>query len=113
MNLCSSTIEPRLIPEYEPMIIDGKRIAVITVDTGIEKPYAVLRGGRRNYYIRVGSASRESTQRELMRMFQDSALLHFEVLPTTAGFTDMDRPSCLSISGNTGISVLKTLKRMN
>ncbi len=92
MNICSSIIEPRLIPEYESPFVDGKRIAVITIDTGKEKPYAVLQQGRRAYYIRVGSTSRESTQRELMRMFQDSALLHFEVLPTTADFIELDRP---------------------
>ena len=91
MNICSSIIEPRLIPEYEPLIIDGKRLALITIDIGREKPYAVLQQGRRTYYIRVGSTSRESTQRQLMRMFQDSALLHFEVLPTTASFSDLDR----------------------
>lgn len=91
MNLCSSSIEPRLIPEYETMVIDGKRIAVVTVDAGKEKPYAVVQQGRRAYYIRIGSTSRESTQRELLRMFQDSAQLHFEVLPTTARFSDIDR----------------------
>lgn len=91
MNICSSTIEPRLIPEYEHRLIEGKQIAVITIDVGKEKPYAVLQQGRRAYYIRVGSTSRESTQRELMRMFQDSALLHFEVLPTSAELADLDR----------------------
>lgn len=92
MNLCSTIIEPRLIPEYETLIVAGKRIALIHVETGREKPYAVLQQGRRAYYIRVGSSSRESTQRELMRMFQDTALLHFEVLPTMADLSDLDRP---------------------
>jgi ATP-dependent DNA helicase RecG len=93
MNICSSIIEPRLIPEYETLLVDGERIAIITIDTGKEKPYAVLQQGRRAYHIRVGSTSRESTQRELLRMFQDSTLLHFEVLPTAASFIDLDRSS--------------------
>ena len=91
MNICSSLVEPRVIPEYEHVFIKGKKIALVTVDSGKEKPYAVLRQGRRQYYIRVGSTVRESTQRELMRMFQDSALLHFEALPTAAEFTDLER----------------------
>ena len=91
MNIYSSLIEPRIIPEYETLLINGEKIALITVDIGREKPYAVLKNGRRHYYIRVGSTVRESNQRELMRMFQDSALLHFEVLPTSAGFADLDR----------------------
>lgn len=91
MNICSSVIEPRIVPEYETLVIDGKKIAVITVDIGKEKPYAVLKEGRRHYYIRVGSTVRESNQRELMRMFQDSALLHIEALPTGAVFTDLER----------------------
>jgi ATP-dependent DNA helicase RecG len=49
LNLCSSTIKPLLIPEYQAIILDGKRIAVITVDTRREKPYAFLRGGQRSY----------------------------------------------------------------
>lgn len=91
MNICSSLIEPRIIPEYETVTINGKKIALITVDTGKEKPYAVSKKGHWHYYIRIGSTVRESNQRELMRMFQDSALLHFEVLPTSAGFADLDR----------------------
>ncbi|MDM8535873.1 ATP-binding protein [Desulfobacterales bacterium HSG17] len=96
MNICYSVIFPRIIPEYEPMILENRnlenrKIACITIDTGMEKPYAVLNKGRRNYYIRVGSTCRESSQRELMRMFQDSALLHFEVLPVAADFNDLDR----------------------
>jgi len=90
MSICSSSIEPRIIPEYEHVVINGKKIAVITVDIGREKPYAVLKQGRRQYFIRVGSIVRESTQRELMRMFQDSARLHAEVLPTIAGFAALD-----------------------
>ncbi|QTA79482.1 Schlafen and ATP-dependent DNA helicase domains-containing protein [Desulfonema limicola] len=90
MNICSLLIEPRLIPEYELMTADDKKIARITIDTGNEKPYAVLSKGRRNYYIRIGSTCRESTQRELMRMFQDSALLHFEALPSAAVLKDLD-----------------------
>ncbi|MCP4398342.1 MAG: histidine kinase [bacterium] len=93
MNICSSGIEPRLIPEYETLIINDKRLALLTIDIGREKPYAVLQQGRRAYYIRVGSTSRESTQRELMRMFQDSGALHFEVLPTNADFAELDRTS--------------------
>jgi len=90
MSICSSSIEPRIIPEYEHVVLHGKKIAVISVDIGREKPYAVLKQGRRQYFIRVGSTVRESTQRELMRMFQDSARLHAEVLPTAAGFAELD-----------------------
>lgn len=95
MNICSTVIEPRLIPEYEHAIVEEKKIALITVDVGVEKPYAVLRQGRRQYFIRVGSTVRESTQRELMRMFQDSARLHAEVLPTTAEMADLNRDAVL------------------
>ena len=91
MNICSSLVNPRIIPEYEHFIIDGEKIALITVDIGKEKPYSVIKQGSRHYYIRVGSTVRESTPRELMRMFQDSAMLHFEVLPTTAEFINLDR----------------------
>ncbi len=91
INICSDLIEPRIVPEYWQITIDGKKIAVITIDPGREKPYAVIRHGKRNYYIRVGSTVRESTRRELLRMFQDSAMLHVEALPTASDFRELDR----------------------
>lgn len=90
MNICSNLIEPRLIPEYETVICDDKKLAVIKIDLGKEKPYAVFVNGKRTYYIRVGSTTRVSTQRELLRMFQDSSLIHFEVLSTQADFGDLN-----------------------
>ena len=74
-ELCRTKVEPPVVPvmiwvrDAEP----GRDILVVRVPAGPDKPYARIHNGRRTYYIRVGSTSREASREELERMFQASA----------------------------------------
>lgn len=81
MNICTNNIHPRIIPYYETVQIDGKKIAIISVDMGISKPYVVRHNHREDIYIRVGTTSRLATREEQMRLFQEGGMLHVESLP--------------------------------
>ena len=81
MNICAVQVHPRIIPYYEEVELDGKRIAVISVDMGISKPYVVRHNGREDIYLRIGSTSRLATREEQARLFQSGGILHVEVLP--------------------------------
>lgn len=81
MNICTRLVHPRVIPYYEELLIDGKKVAIITVDMGLSKPYVLRHAQRESVFIRVGSTSRLATREEQMRLFQEGGLLHIEALP--------------------------------
>ncbi len=81
MNVCSDKVHPRIIPYYETLLLNDKKVAVISVDMGTAKPYVVRHNNREDIYIRVGSTSRLATREEQMRLFQAGGILHVESLP--------------------------------
>ncbi len=81
MNICTHHVHPRVIPYYEIVLMNGKKVAIITVDMGLSKPYVLRHAQRESVFIRVGSTSRQATREEQMRLFQEGGLLHIEALP--------------------------------
>lgn len=91
MNICYNIIEPPLIPLYYELTVNDKTIAVVEIEKGINKPYCVKNEGRKEYYIRFGSTNREATREQLLRLFQTSGMLHYEINPVpAASFEDLD-----------------------
>ena len=91
MNICADTIHPRIIPYYETVRIGTLKIAILTVERGIAKPYVVRHNNREDIYIRVGSTSRLATREEQMRLFQEGGMLHVESLPVSGTqFSSLD-----------------------
>jgi len=77
MNIARTAVNPALNVTYELLEIEGKRLAVITVPKGPDKPYQT--GDK--YLIRVGSTNRVASQAELMRLFQMSGVFHYDTVP--------------------------------
>jgi ATP-dependent DNA helicase RecG len=91
MNIFYNKIFPSVVPEYEKIAVDGKFIAVVKVEQGTDKPYYTKINGKSCYFLRYGSTSREATREELLRMFQASGNVHYEVTGLlTAVLRDMD-----------------------
>lgn len=76
MNIARNNIVPPLIPQYQEIETDGKRLCLVQVPKGVDKPYQT---GER-YLIRVGSTNRVATQAELMRLFQISGVFHYDTV---------------------------------
>ena len=92
MNICTDKVHPRIIPYYETIWINEKKIAVISVDMGTAKPYVLRHNSREDIYIRVGSTSRLATREEQMRLFQAGGILHVESLPVSGSdFSTLDQ----------------------
>jgi len=88
MNICRSACIPPVIPVYETLEIDGKSIARITVPKGKDKPYYT---SLHKYFIRVGSTKRVASREELLRLFQASGAIHYDVVEIDrAKITDLD-----------------------
>lgn len=74
-------IHPVIIPFYEEIEIDGRKVVVISFPAGISKPYVVRNNGREDVYIRIGSTSRLATREQQAQLYSIGGLLHTEVMP--------------------------------
>jgi len=91
MTVARTSLDPPLIPTYQSVTLEGSQIAVIGVDRGAEKPYAVANGEGRRYYVRVGSTSREPSREELVRLTQASGAVASDLRPVLgASMEDLD-----------------------
>ena len=77
MNVARNNVSPAIAVEYAEFVLQGKRIALISVPKGQDKPYQA--GDQ--YLIRAGSTNRRATQAELMRLFQAAGIFHYDTIP--------------------------------
>jgi len=88
MGICRTACIPAIQPQYEEFVISGHRIGRIQILRGKDKPYYT---SRQKYYIRVGSTKRIATREELVRLFQASGALHYDMVEIDrARVTDLD-----------------------
>lgn len=95
LNVFRDKVYPQIIPFYEEVLVEeNKRIAVITIASGISKPYVVRHNNRDEVYIRMGDRSELASREQQLRLFESGGLLHVEVLPvagTSLSTIDKDR----------------------
>ena len=85
-------VHPMILPFYEEVRVDERRVAVVTVTQGVAKPYVVRHNNREEIYIRVGSTSQHATREQQVRLFALGGLLHAELLPVSgSGLGDLSR----------------------
>ncbi|MBV8280034.1 MAG: putative DNA binding domain-containing protein [Verrucomicrobia bacterium] len=93
MTTCRDKIRPAIIPFFETIrnIEPGKDVAVVRVTRGYDV-HSLWHNNSRRYYVRVGTQSREATQEELGRLFQQRGAIRAELRPVSgATITDLDR----------------------
>lgn len=78
MNICRNNCIPNIIPIFECINIDAKKIAVVTIPKGLNKPYYTT---DHKYYIRVGTTKRIASREELLRLFEANGSIHFDISP--------------------------------
>ncbi len=101
MNLARNNVIPSIAVEYQEFLIDGKRLGVIVVPRGRDKPYQTPEG---KYLIRVGSTSRTATQPELLRLFQAAGTFHFDATPVAGtSIRDLNLPKVAAYFERYGI----------
>ncbi len=92
MTTCRDKIRPAIIPFFEVVreVEAGKNIAIVRVTRGYDVHCLWHNNGSR-YYIRVGTQSREATQEELARLFQQRGTIRAELRPVSgAAIADLD-----------------------
>lgn len=87
-NISRNNVIPSLCTEFSLLSVDGRKIAVISVPKGRDKPYQTTDG---KYLIRVGSTNRIATQQELLRLFQAAGTFHYDLNPVpNTGIKDLN-----------------------
>jgi len=92
MNVFRDKVHPQIIPYYEEIIVEpGLKVGVITLASGISKPYVVRHNNREDTYIRMGDRSELASREQQLRLFEAGGMLHVETLPVTGtSFSDLD-----------------------
>ena len=93
MTACRDKIRPGIIPFFEVIrnVEPGKNVAIVRVPRGLDV-HSKWHNNRNTYYIRVGTQSREPTQEELSRLFQQRGAIRAELRPISgATAADLDR----------------------
>ncbi len=93
LNVFRDKVYPQIIPFYEEVSVDeNKRVAVITIASGISKPYVMRHNNRDEVYIRMGDRSELASREQQLRLFESGGLLHVEVLPVAgASLSTIDK----------------------
>jgi len=77
-NTASQHVEPAINPVTENIKIDNGLIMVVTIPTGINRPYMDKNGV---IWVKTGADKRKATAREeIQRLFQSSHLIHADAL---------------------------------
>ena len=80
-NLARNNIIPPINVQFAYESFDNKKIAVINIEKGKDKPYQTKDN---KFIIRVGTTNRTASQAELMRLFQASGAFHFDITGVNA-----------------------------
>jgi predicted HTH transcriptional regulator len=71
-NCANENVKPPIHPLMQNISIDDKRLIVVTIKNGVNKPYATSSG---EYYIKSGSDKKKISHEELRRLFAESKRL--------------------------------------
>lgn len=84
MNVCRDKIRPPIVPFFEVVrnFKDNKDVAIVRVTRGYNV-HALWLNGANRYLMRVGSQSREASQEELARLFQQRGSIRAELRPVS------------------------------
>jgi ATP-dependent DNA helicase RecG len=83
--------EPPITTIQEVLDVDGRRVVVVNVPKGDQRPYRTKSG---HYYVRTTSGCRQASREELLRLFQAAESLYYDETPLPRlGLADMDLTS--------------------
>jgi predicted HTH transcriptional regulator len=72
-NCANENVKPPIHPLMQNILVDDKRLIVVTIKKGVNKPYATSSG---EYYIKSGSDKKKISHEELRRLFAESKRIY-------------------------------------
>lgn len=84
-------IHPFILPDYEELNHQNKKIAVVTIPMGNAKPYVLKHNGREDIYIRYGNTCQLAKREQQARLFDAGGLSSAEKFPVHgSGIDELD-----------------------
>lgn len=74
-------VHPFVLPDYEELKHEGKKVAVVTVPLGSAKPYVLKHNGREDIYLRYGNTCKLADRVQQARLFDSGGLVSTEKFP--------------------------------
>ena len=93
MSVCRDKIRPAIVPFFEVVrnVEDNNDVAIVRVTRGYDV-HALWHSNTNRYLMRVGTQSREASQEELARLFQQRGSIRAELRPVSgATLANLDR----------------------
>ncbi len=93
MSVCRDKIRPAIVPFFEVVrgVKDSNDVAIVRVTRGYDV-HALWHNNTNRYLMRVGTQSREASQEELARLFQQRGSIRAELRPVSgANIANLDR----------------------
>ncbi len=107
-NVISSNITPPVYPITQIYNIEEKKILVISIQSGINKPYATNKG---LYITKAGSDKRKVSQDELRRLFVEGNKLYAdECMVKKSDTTDLNYELFYEFLAKDNVAILDALK---
>ncbi len=72
-NVANENVKPPIVPLMQNFKVNGKRLVVVAVVKGVNRPYMTSSG---EYYTKVGADKKKISQDELRRLFAESKRLY-------------------------------------
>lgn len=88
-SAASQKVDKQIFVRTEILVCEGKRILIIEVPRGLNKPYAV---NRIDVWVKNGADKRRAPIEEVLRLAQTTGLIYADELETEADFSDFDLP---------------------
>ena len=90
-TVISRYVHPFILPDYEETVLENKKVAVIKIHQGNNKPYVLRHNDREDTYVRYGNSCQLATREQQARLFESGGLLSAEKLPVHGStIEDMD-----------------------
>ena len=87
-DIAINRCEPPVTILQESIIVNDKKIIIVNVAKGNQRPYRTKSG---QYYVRASNRCRQASREELLRIFQASQSIYYDELPVNrALFSDLD-----------------------
>lgn len=87
-NVTTHNIRPPLFVTTALVRVEGKRVMVVDVPQGVNKPYEASEG----FWVKDGADKRKARREELLRLFQASGSLYADEVGVPVDLGALDRP---------------------
>ena len=81
-------VHPHILPDYEEVTVDNKKIVVLTVPMGTAKPYCLKYKDHQDIYVRYGNTCQLASRERQVQLFESGGLVAIERFPVPGSVAD-------------------------